>query len=100
MRNRKPMAGPTECAPTSSKLTAAAPSAPSRMSVRAGMMSTRLKNADTRAPTTNPTWTAIVRKLAWTVVSVQAVRSCGRTAVAENQVVIASSIAKASRKSA
>ena len=42
----------------------------------------------------------MVRKLAWTVVSVQAVRSCGRTAVAENQVVIASSMAEASSRSA
>jgi hypothetical protein len=57
----------------------------------------RLMSAETSAPVTNPSWTAMVSHAASVGDSTQAARSCGSTAEAENQVVIDRTIAAASR---
>jgi hypothetical protein len=81
-------------------LAVAAPTEAPKKTWRAGMRSGRLVTAETRAPVTNPSCTAMVSQAASVDDSAQIVRSCGGTADAENHVVIDRTMAVASSASA
>src|ERR671931_2197695 len=87
--------GPWQAA--TSPLTAAAPTEAVKNTGRAGTGSARLVTAETSAPATKPSCTAMVSQAASVGDSAHSARSCGSTADAENQVVIDRTIAAASR---
>ena len=78
----------------------AATSDPTSMSLRGATRSARFTTAEATAPTTKPSWTAMVSHDPAVVDRSQRSRSWGSTAEAENQVVIDSTMAVPSTASA
>ncbi len=103
---QKPVAKRSGIAPaalataTRPRFAAAAPNDPYATRSLGAIRSARLSPDETRAPATNPSWTAIVSQEAELSESPQSARSCGITAEAENHVVIERTRAAASSESA
>src|SRR5258705_13698238 len=98
VRTRSGIAIPPPPLAATSVFAAAAPSVDTKNTCRAEYRSDRFVIAETTAPVTNPSWTAIESHADSPVDSDHAARSCGSTAAAENQVVIARTIATASKR--